>query len=346
MLIITSCRPSHAVSQHPIFRRDRGRIVRATGRSPGLRPFPSQTHDPSRPDFYVTPRAAFSVVIASFRDLDVLAASIDSLLPQCRDHGAELLVARGRREPAERFRRVTEGCRVVDADAGDDIPRLRGRGLAAATADWVALTEDHCVADPGWLRALAASSGAGADVLGGAMGNAHRERRTDCGAFFSEYGFFGAVVNVAPSSGPPLVTGANVAYHRRVVANVADWAQEGCWENVIHDRLHAAGHAFRLVPDARVRQNLRYAFGAFSRDRFEHGRDFAATRARSLPAWRRAAYAAAAPLLPVLLAQRIARATDPVERPFFVRALPATLSFLAAWSAGEAVGYLFGHRRP
>ena len=303
------------------------------------------TRAPNHEQAGVSPPTGFSVVIASFRDAEVLRQCVGSLRPQCEALGAELIVVRAARESAEQLRELTAGCRVEPALADDDIPRLRGRGLAAATGEWVAVTEDHCVADAGWLAALIAAAGPGADVLGGAMGNAHHARRTDCGAFFSEYGFFGAGP-VAPSRpGPPLVTGANVAYHRRIVADVAAWALSGDWENVIHDRLHASGRTFRLVPDARVRQNLHYALGAFAVDRFEHGRDFAATRARSLPAWRRMIFAAATPALPLVLARRIARAVDPAERPHFGRALPATLAFLAAWAAGEATGYLFGHAR-
>ena len=290
----------------------------------------------------LTPATKFSVVVASFRDAAVLGQCVASLRAQCESLGAELLIVRSARESAARLRELTTGCRVIPAQDDDDIPRLRGRGLAAATGEWVAVTEDHCVADAGWLSVMISASAQGGDVLGGTMGNAHRERRTDCGAFFSEYGFFGAGAPAPSGSGPPLVTGANVAYHRGVAHEVAAWALNGDWENVIHDRLHAAGRVFRLVPDARVRQNLHYALGAFAVDRFEHGRDFAATRARSLPAWRRMIFAATTPALPVVLARRIARAVDPAERPHFGRALPATLAFLAAWAAGEAAGYLFG----
>lgn len=293
----------------------------------------------------LNPKPTFSVVVASFRAVEVLRQCIESLRPQCDALGAELLIVRAERESSAQLRDLAPGCRIVPAQDEDDIPRLRGRGLALASGDWVAVTEDHCVADAGWLSALVSAAGPGADVLGGAMGNAHRDRRTDCGAFFSEYGFFGAGEQASSGHGPPLVTGANVAYHRRVVAEAAGWALDGDWENVIHDRLHAAGRTFRLVPSARVRQNLHYALGAFAVDRFDHGRDFAATRARALPAWRRMIFAAATPVLPVVLARRIARAVDPLERPHFGRALPATLAFLAAWAAGEATGYLFGHAR-
>lgn len=293
----------------------------------------------------LTQQPRFSVVVASFRGAEVLGECVRSLRPQCDAFGAELLIVRSEREAPERLRDLTSRCRIVPAEADDDIPRLRGRGLAAASGEWVAVTEDHCVADAGWLAALSAAAGPGAEVLGGKMGNAHRERLTDCGAFFSEYGFFGAGEPASARGGPPLVTGANVAYHRDIVGDVAAWALNGDWENVIHDRLQASGRTFRLVPGARVRQNLHYGLAAFALDRFEHGRAFAAVRSRALPMWRRMILAAATPALPVVLARRIARAVDPVERPFFVRALPATLTFLSAWAAGEAAGYLLGNAR-
>lgn len=66
------------------------------------------------------------------------------------------------------------------------------------------MTEGHCVADPGWLDALVTAAHPGV----------------------SEYGFFGATV--AGSAGvPPLVTGANVAYYRSIVSDLAAGPREG-----------------------------------------------------------------------------------------------------------------------
>lgn len=100
-----------------------------------------------------------------------------------------------------------------------------------------------------------------------------------------------------------------------------------------------------LELQARIRQNQRYGLGAFCRDRYEHGHDFAATRGASLPAWRRALLCAGTPALPIVLASRIARAIDREDRRDFVRALPATLAFLGAWALGEAAGYAAGARK-
>lgn len=280
-------------------------------------------------------------MVASFRELDLLAQCLESLRPQCARHDVQLVLARAGRESEQELRHLATGCRIVFAPSGAGVPLLRGLGLAEATGEWVAITEDHCVADPGWLDALLAARHPEVQVLGGSMGNARRERGTDWGAFFAEYGFYG-VTGRGRAGLAPLITEANAAYHRSVVAMVAEWATAGSWENVIHDRLVAGGSRFRLVPAARVRQNLTYRLGAFCRDRFQHGRAYAATRSAGLSPGKRLALLARTPVLPAVLALRVFRSVDPEERRFWRRGLLTMLVFLSAWSWGEAVGYARG----
>jgi hypothetical protein len=281
-----------------------------------------------------------SVVVASFRAPALLEACLDSI--EVARRGRVLPVVVARRAPADPVRPLIEGREGVSLleVAGDaDVPRLRGAGLAAATSGaWVALTEDHCVAAPDWLDRLLAEPPPGAAAMGGAMGN-RRPTVVDWGAYFSEYGFFGAG---ARAHDPPLLTGANVAYARAVVPDVAAWAGAGAWENVVHDRLHAGGGRLVFRPDALVLQNATYELAAFCRDRYEHGLAFARARLDEGPGAPRALLLAGAPLLPALLGARVARATAPRDRMAFLRALPFTLAFLGAWATGEVVGYLRG----
>jgi hypothetical protein len=234
---------------------------------------------------------------------------------------------------ADRYR----GVRFIAAADGADVPRLRATGLAAAAGDLVALLEDHCVADRGWLDALIAAAKAGADVAGGAMDNGRPERIVDWAAYFSEYGFFAERSNTGPV---PALTGANVAYRRPVIEDVRRLTAAGEWENVVHAHLHAQNRTFAFVPTATVRQNQSYGFAAFCRDRFEHGRDYARRRLAEAPPRLRWMMLAAAWALPPLLAFRIARVIARRQRPAFLRALPVTLAFLAAWAGGEWWGYL------
>ncbi len=281
-----------------------------------------------------------SVVLASCRSDDLLAASASALWPQCQSLGAELIVARA--APADSTGRapsLPDGIRLVPCPSGSTIPEIRGAGLAAAAGEWVALTEDNCVADHHWLTELARGFDGTVVVVGGAMGNAHPARGIDGGAAYAEYGFFGPLRESVPGA-MPLVTGANVAYHRRVVPQVAAWAEAGDWEDVIHGRLAGQGDAFAVIPTARVDQNLHYRLGAFCRDRYQHGRDYARVRSRTLATGRRLVLAMTTPLLAPLLAARIWRSAGRAEPAAFLRALPWTLTFLAAWASGEAAGYL------
>jgi glycosyltransferase involved in cell wall biosynthesis len=287
-----------------------------------------------------------SVVIASHREVALLDACLASIVPQCTRIGAELIVARaGEPDDVAGLARANPAARFVAAPAGATIPQLRGLGMAEATGDIVALTEDHCIADPHWLEALTRHTGHDADVTGGGMDNAQRERAVDWGAYFSEYGFFAPARDDAPGSaggGATLLTGANVAYARSVVGEVAAWARQGEWENVAHQRLTARGRVLRFIPDAVIYQNKRYRFGAFCLDRYAHGRDYARTRLAQERSSRRWVLLALSPLLPVVLTFRVARAAANRRWRTFLRALPATAAFLSAWAVGEAVGYALG----
>lgn len=288
---------------------------------------------------------SISVVIASNRDPSLLHACVESLATQCRASGAQLIVARaGDLEAEDRARLAGSGASVVMGPVTADIPVLRGLGMQLAIGDLVAVTEDHCLAAPDWIVMLQRAAAEGADVVGGGMDNARRARAVDWGAFFSEYGFFSSG-RPASAAVPALLTGANVAYARTVAGAVATWALAGEWENVAHGRLSRSGFVLRFVPQAVILQNKSYAIGAFLVDRFEHGLDYARTRLALEGARRRLPLLLLTPALPFVLTTRVARAAATGRWLTFARALPATFAFLAAWSLGEAAGYLRGAAR-
>jgi len=284
-----------------------------------------------------------SVTVASNRSVELLRACLASLLPQCTAHKAELIVVRSG-SPDEVARLGTEwpSARFLAAPPDASIPVLRGLGLAAATGEFVALTEDHCVADPGWLDSLVAAAETGTVAVGGGMGNAQVARSVDWGAYFSEYGFFDAG---RPGGDDQLLTAANVAYRRQVLSEITAGALAGDWENVLHGRLVAQGLKTRFAPRAIIRQNRTYQLASFCRDRFEHGRDYARARVTEEAGTNRWVRLAACLPLPFLLSLRVARAAGRQSPGTFLRALPATFTFLAAWSLGEAVGYLSGKQQ-
>jgi GT2 family glycosyltransferase len=288
------------------------------------------------------PVGRISVTVASNRSPELLHACLASLVPQCSAHSAELIVVRTGAEPElSQLAREWPTVRFLAAPPEASIPELRGRGLEAAQGDFVALTEDHCVAGPDWLTRLVQAAGDDVVAVGGGMGNAQTRRMVDCGAYFSEYGFFDAG---RPAGDDTLLTAANVAYRRPVLHQVTAGALAGDWENVLHGRIQAQGLRTKFASAAIVRQNRTYRLGDFCRDRFEHGRDYARARLTEAPGTNRWVRALACVALPFVLTLRVAKAAGRSDPGTFLRALPATFTFLAAWSAGEVAGYL--HPKP
>lgn len=284
-------------------------------------------------------RPRVSVVVASCRERELLEDCLEALLPQCRRCRAEVVIARPEdRDDLELIREDHPDLHLEPAPPGSSVPQLRAVGMAATSGDIVALTEDHCVVAPGWLEAMVEAHGRGDEVVGGAMANARRERAVDWAAFFAEYGLFAE----GADGGRDQLTGANVSYGPDVVERVVDLARQGEWENVIHERLLAAGSTVHFLRSAAVRHNRSWDVPEFCRDRYLHGRGYARRRLVEEPGRARWLYLAGTPLLPFLLAGRIARSVPAGDRAAFLRALPATLLFLAAWSVGEAAGYLAG----
>ncbi len=280
-----------------------------------------------------------SIVVASNRSAALLDACLGALRTIAQQRSVDIIVARPANldPPSADLRQRYPDVTFVQARRASAIPELRGLGLSHASGGATAVIEDHCLATEGWLDAFERAL-PGADVVGGSMGNA-RERPVDWAAYYSEYGLFSWTRPLPATASTPLLTGANVVYAETVRPRVADWASKGLWENVIHARLHAEGCALRFAPDARLLQNQEYDLFAFCRDRFQHGRAYAAHRTIGAGPLRWAA-AAAAPLLTAVLLARVARASAALNPGAFVRALPYTAVFLASWSIGEAAGYL------
>jgi glycosyltransferase involved in cell wall biosynthesis len=181
-----------------------------------------------------------SVVVASNRSRALLDDCLASLLGQCERARAELIVARDDDDAGlAAIAKAYPTVRLVATKRGATIPELRGAGMREATGDIVMLTEDHCVPGPRWVEELCLGVDNVADVAGGGMDNAQRERAVDWAAYFSEYGLF--ATTRSDTDGPMQLTGANVAYRRSIVDDVVAWASAGEWENVAHERLRARG---------------------------------------------------------------------------------------------------------
>jgi hypothetical protein len=248
------------------------------------------------------------------------------------------------RFPAARFLALgaiaTQRPAATPAGQHELYDRRRAAGLAAATGDLVAILEDRGVPRPDWAATMARLHGALPHAaIGGAVAHG-RTGTLNWAVFFCDFGRYQPPLAAGPR---PYVTDVNICYKRRALEVTRTLWAERYHETTVHWALLRAGETLYLSPEPVVEQHrdgLR--LGALLRERLGWGRLFAYTRAREVPAARRLVLAALSPILPfVLLARlfrgRLARGRD---RGAFLRAAPAILLLLAAWSLGELLGYL------
>ena len=98
---------------------------------------------------------AISVVVASLRERKFLERCLDSLLPQCAEVNAEVVVARkGPTHELEGLKRGYPWVTLVAGPWGAGTAELRAAGMAAATGDVVAIIEDDREVESNFMRQL------------------------------------------------------------------------------------------------------------------------------------------------------------------------------------------------
>ncbi|MBI2822267.1 MAG: glycosyltransferase [Acidobacteria bacterium] len=281
---------------------------------------------------------ACSVVIASFSGEDSTRACLESIAaPAGR---VELIVATNDREEAVgRLQRRFPWIRFLPAPSGTPVFKLRSLGVARAQGQIVVLIEDHCIASEGWIEGFCAAVRDGFPIVGGTVQSGAR-RVSDWALFCCEYAAFMPPV---ASGMVPYLSAVNTAYRRELLAGCQDVWKEAFYENEVHDALAAAGHTFRLEERARVKSHLTMPPGAAVSHLFSGGRHFGHYRGRRSSLAARLLRVLLSPAVPLVLLARIFRivaARRPDQLGATLLGLPLMFCFLAAWSAGEAVGYL------
>ena len=286
-----------------------------------------------------------SVVIASVNGLPAIGECLDALAGQDGGDAAEILVVdRCGEETRSALRARFPGVQVVAAEPGTSVPALRAMGMERAKGSMIAILEDHCNVQPGWIQAIARQRDAGARVVGGAVENGSVERTVDWAAFFCEYARFMPPV---PRGEVREIAGNNSVYDRGVLARLGPEARAEVWESFLHDRMRLLGFPFQSDPDLVVIHKKSFGYLQFLEQRYHYSRSFVAMRLQGWPWWKRLGYACATPLLPPLLMGRLIGAVARKRRhgARFVRAAPVLATFLLSWAFGEAVGALMGPGR-
>jgi glycosyltransferase involved in cell wall biosynthesis len=286
-----------------------------------------------------------SVVIAAHDASAAIETCLAALEIQCRDAGIEVIVADSSTDGtpslvSARFPWV----KLLHFDEPLTVPALRGRGIAIARGEIIAILDPYSIAAEDWVaRVLAAHAEHPHAVIGGSVGlyRAADSSHSMWTLYLNEYGLFMPPIVRGETW---IVPGSNVAYKRAALFDGATPRYPVFWKTFANWDIERDRSPLWLEPTIRVELFKPIPLSDYLRTRYHHGRCFAGLRVRQASALVRVARALSTPLVPVLLLWRWTRGFWPKrrERARFLLTVPAQFVLFSVWAWGEAVGYLNG----
>jgi hypothetical protein len=250
--------------------------------------------------------------------------------------GAEVIVCESAASAPE-VRAAFPAVRFLERP-GALVPELWRDGIDAATGDAVALTITPMRPAPDWVDRLRERL-ADDEVVAGAIDPGESLRLVDWAEYFCRY-----ARDMRPFARRenPDIPGDNCAYRRELLVRTREIYRNGFWEPEVNRALRADGVRLWHDPGVVVYQGPSAGFGAFFRQRLEHGRAYGRQRGARFGAGRNLAGVGLAFVVPCVLVARTAGEVFSRGRfrGRFLASLPALLAFDVAWAAGEAMGHL------
>jgi hypothetical protein len=232
--------------------------------------------------------------------------------------------------------------KIVEVGKMNSTARARAAGVRASSAPIVAFAEDHAYPAPGWAEALITRHRQDWTAVAPVITNANPRSITSWANLLIEYAEW---LDPAEGGEREHLPGHNGSYKREILLEYAERLEAMLdAESVLHWDLRSRGHRLYLEPKARTfHQNFTTKLPSLKL-RFNGGRLFASSRARDWPTSRKAMFAFASPLIPVVRCLRITRELFRPGRPLYLlpKLMPALMIGLLFDGAGEMAGYASG----
>lgn len=283
-----------------------------------------------------------SVVIVSLLGLPVLGDCLLALESQRGEFDTEIiLVTPNLNGASEQIKKDFPRVKLLEPAERLGIPQLRALGLAEATGDIIAITEDCCIAPENWFEEIIKAHESGYDVVGGAIENGSTDRVINWAAYICEYS---QMMLPVPSGEVSGLAGNNSSYKRSVFDRLDESVKNDYWEYFLYQELQKQGVKILSVPAIVVFKKKEFGFMYFLTQRFHFSRSFAGMRGKLIPPSRRIISALFSPALPFLMTGRIAQQVFGKKRYVkeFLLSLPLLSIFMVSYAAGEFTGYVFG----
>jgi len=227
------------------------------------------------------------------------------------------------------------------------VPALRGRGIAAARGDIIAVLDPFSVAAPDWATQVVKTHGRHSHLVIGGSVDLYRAESASYAAwalYLNEYGLFMSPVMRGVTW---ILPGSNLSYKRVALFDGDTPRYPVFWKTNANWAIEGSGSPLWLEPDVKVELNKPIPFSDFLRTRYHHGRCFAGMRVAGAPGSSRVVRAASSALVPIVLMGRWMSGFWPKRRrrARFVATMPAQFALFTVWAWGEAWGYLRGTGR-
>lgn len=290
------------------------------------------------------PRISVIIGLVSTEDSERILETLGSLFRNQGEDSCEIVLVDRRRDAVsiEILRRYPN-IKLIDCPASTSLPEMRAIAFWHSHGEIVAVTEDHCVPEGGWLTEIisAFDKNEGVVAVGGSIENGLTDTGFDWATFLCEYSYFSPPVAEGITT---ILPGMNVAYRRSALAAVPyETMVKGFWETTVHPLLLQAGGQFLITNRVRIYHRKKFSRRLFLKQRFVYSRYYAGLRFERFRWLSRVTATVGSVILPPILLVRIIRACLIKNlRKELVRALPALVPLVVVWSAGEIYGYMFG----
>ena len=290
-----------------------------------------------------------SVIVPSWNSSKTIQRCLQALQDQTGDCPYEIIVVDSstdgtsemvaRHFPTVRLLHFSDRCFPGDA---------RNLGIAQARGQILAFTDADCIVERDWIVTLVEAHKNPSPNIGGSVDIGNPERPVTWAAYFCE---FSQWIPQSESRHMVEIPTCNLSLKRWIFEQHGPFlAGTRCSDTAFHWKLGQAGFPPLFVPAIRISHLNIDQLRRFLRHEFHLGWAFARIRIteRKLGLVKQYALLLGSPALPLLLFYRIARRVFRARtyRRQFLLFSPLVFLGVAAWSAGEFIGYLLGPRGP
>ena len=285
-----------------------------------------------------------SIVIATHNYASVVSKCLRALSCQIEKNQAEIIVVDSSTDTTPKI--IAAECpevRLVHFEQPLNVPQLRGKGIALAQGEIIAILDPYCLVDENWLSKLIQIHEQRPNlVIGGAVElfDAQNQDLFNWAIYINEYAEFMLPLE---SGETQILPGNNISYKREILFIDGKPPQGEFWKTFVSWELKKSGYGLWSAPSLIVKLNKTIPFGTFLRSRFDHGRCFAGMR--NLSYTERLLRALTSPVLPFVFLWRRGGSfwLKGRNRHKLLLTLPLQLLSFGNWALGEFVGYLWGY---